>query len=98
MTAWVDELVTQLRKFGAEATRIEVKAASGGLPSSAKESLSAFCNSPGGGTLILGLDDSPGFRPVGLQNPRKLLSDLAAMCRDDLTPPLQPDISIDEVD
>ena len=98
MSKWLDGLITELRKFGAEATRVEVKAAGGGLPSSAKESLSAFCNSPGGGTLVLGLDDSPGFRPIGLQNPRKLLSDLAAMCRDDLTPPLQPHVSIDEID
>ncbi|XVV13207.1 ATP-binding protein [Actinoplanes sp. CA-131856] len=98
MSEWLDGLITELRKFGSEATRVEVKAAIGGLPSSAKESLSAFSNSPGGGALILGLDDTPGFRAVGLQNPRKLLTDLAHMCRDDITPPLQPEIFIGEVD
>src|SRR5690349_1542812 len=95
---WLEGLVAELRKFGSEATRVEVKSAAGGLPASARESLAAFCNSPGGGTLILGLDDTPGFRAVALPDPRKLLADLAAMCRDDLTPPLQPEIFIGEVD
>ncbi|MEU7996181.1 ATP-binding protein [Micromonospora sp. NPDC049060] len=98
MADWLEGLIAELRKFGAEATGVEVKAASGGLPSAAKESLSAFANSPGGGALVLGLDDTPGFRAVGLADPRKMLADLAAMCRDDLTPPLQPALTIGEVD
>jgi ATP-dependent DNA helicase RecG len=98
MADWLEGLITELRKFGSEATRVEVKAAASGLPASARESLAAFCNSPGGGTLILGLDDTPGFRPVGLPDARKLQTDLAAMCREDLTPPLQPNIFIGQVD
>ncbi|MEV0566737.1 ATP-binding protein [Dactylosporangium sp. NPDC050588] len=98
MTDGLEVLIIELRKFGSEATRVEVKSAAAGLPTSARESLSAFSNSPGGGTLILGLDDTPGFRPTGLADPRKMLADLAAMCRDDITPPLQPELTIGEVD
>ncbi|MFC0526311.1 ATP-binding protein [Phytohabitans kaempferiae] len=98
MTTWLDILVAELRKFGAEAVGVEVKASAGGLPSSAKESLSAFSNSPGGGTLVLGLDDSPGYRAVGLRDARKLQTDLASMCRSELVPPLRPQIVLGEVD
>jgi ATP-dependent DNA helicase RecG len=92
------DLVAELRKFGSEAARVEVKAASGGLPSSCRESLSALANSPGGGTLILGLAESEGFAAVGLANPAKIMSDLGDMCSDALVPPLRPIIELAEID
>ncbi len=92
------ELADALRKFGTEATGIEAKAAEGGLPKSVRETLSAFSNSPNGGSLILGLDEADNFRAVGLSDARKLQSDLVAMCRDDLAPPLRPIVSVEEVD
>ncbi|MFO6451821.1 MULTISPECIES: ATP-binding protein [unclassified Aeromicrobium] len=98
MPAGVDVLVAELRKFGAEATAVEVKRATGGLPKSARESLSSFSNTPGGGTLALGLDEAAGFAAVGLEDPAKMMADLASMCREDMVPPLKPEIEIAEVD
>ncbi len=98
MAGHAQELADALRKFGSEATNVEVKAAEGGLPASAKETLSAFANSPMGGYLMLGLDEGADFRAIGLSNPGKLQADLASMCRDDLQPPLLPSITIEDVD
>ena len=98
MAADVDVLVAELRKFGAEATAVEVKRAAGGLPKSARETLSAFSNTPGGGTLVLGLDEASGFTAFGLDDPSKMMADLASMCREDIVPPLTPEISIAEID
>jgi ATP-dependent DNA helicase RecG len=92
------DLVAELRKFGSEAARVEAKTAAGGLPAACRESIAAFANSPGGGTLILGLAEGEGFTVVGLANPAKIMSDLGDMCRDALAPPLQPAIELAEVD
>lgn len=40
-------------------------------------SLSALSNLPGGGLVILGLDEENGFAPVRLDNPQKLKQSLA---------------------
>jgi ATP-dependent DNA helicase RecG len=44
----------------------EVKAAAGGFPDNALETISAFCNTPGGGTLIFGVDENLEFEVVGV--------------------------------
>jgi ATP-dependent DNA helicase RecG len=95
---WVEALVVELRKFGAEATRIEAKAAMGGLPDSVRESISAFANTPGGGTILLGLEDRGDFPAVGLTEPGKLQTKLADWCRTLFEPPLQPEIEMALVD
>lgn len=93
-----DILIAELRKFGAEATSVEAKRAEGGLPKSARDTLSSFSNTPGGGTLVLGLDEATGFSAVGLDDPAKMMADLASMCRADMVPPLAPEIEVAEVD
>lgn len=59
-------LVARLRTAGGDSTNVEIKSASGGLPDSLASTLSALANLPGGGMIILGLDESLGFRPVPL--------------------------------
>ncbi len=98
MAGQAQELAEAVRRFGCEATNVEVKSAEGGLPSSVRETLSAFSNSPSGGSLILGLDEVAGFRALGLSDPAKMQADLASMCRDDLHPPLKPSITVEDVD
>lgn len=97
-SADLHELIAAAQAFGAEATNVEAKRAEGGLPKSSKETLSAFSNSPGGGVLILGVDEASGFSVTGVDNPGKMQSDLASMCRDEITPPLSPAISIVKLD
>lgn len=93
----VVEALAVLRRLGGEPERIEAKRASGGLPSSARETLSAFSNTEGG-TLVLGLDESDGFAVVELLDPTALRDALVQMSRDDLTPSLQIATEIVEIE
>jgi ATP-dependent DNA helicase RecG len=89
----LQNLVRRLRASGGDSTAVEVKAAAGGLPVSLIPSLSALANLPGGGTIILGLDERTGFRPVRLADPQALKQGLAGKARA-FTPPIR--LSIDD--
>lgn len=91
----VDDELVRLRRARTDLQNVEVKAARGGLPRSAKESVVAFSNA-GGGLLILGLSDGD-FLPVGVDAAR-LAQDLASSCADDMDPPVRAEIDIVEVD
>lgn len=67
-------------------TGIEVKSAAGGVPSLG-DTLCAFSNLPGGGTIILGLDEARGSIPVGLGDIAGLEGAVASMARTSVTPP-----------
>jgi ATP-dependent DNA helicase RecG len=93
----LDDLVRELRLSGGDCTDVEVKAARGGLPQSLTASLSALANLPGGGTLILGLDERAGFRPVPLADPQALKQGLAGKARA-CVPPVRLSIGDGSVD
>lgn len=90
-------MVAGLRQAGGDVTSIEVKAAAGGLPESLASTLSALANLPGGGTIILGLDERAGFRPVHLSDPQALKQGLAAKARG-FVPPVRLEIEDGTVD
>jgi ATP-dependent DNA helicase RecG len=91
------EILATLRRIGGEPTRIEAKRASGGLPKSVRETLSAFSNTDGG-TILLGVDEQSGFSVVQLKDPLALRDGLVQMSRDDITPPLQINTEIVEIE
>ena len=74
-----------------------MKSAAGGLPQSLTSTLRALANLPGGGIIILGLDERSGFRPVALEKPQDLKQGLALKARA-FTPPVQLTISDGTVD
>jgi len=80
--------LAELRAEGGDLPGIEVKSAAGGLPESIISTLCSFANRPGGGTIILGLDEAAGFAPVGLRKPREMKSALAAKARSAFDPPI----------
>lgn len=94
----VGALLAQVRKFGTEATSTELKASRTDLPKSTRETLSAFSNTPGGGILVLGVEETRGFTVSGVNDPSKIQSDLASLCRNEMQPALSPDISVLEVE
>lgn len=77
-----------LRETGGGTSSIEVKAAAGGLPESLTSTLSALANLPGGGLIVLGLDERTGFSPVSLSDPQSLKQALASKARR-FTPPVR---------
>lgn len=93
----IDDLVASLRAAGGDTTAVEVKSAAGGLPQSLTSSLSALANLPGGGRVILGLDEATGFTPVKLADPQALKQALGSVARN-LTPPVGLTIHDAEID
>lgn len=89
----VPRLLENLRLVGTDTATVEVKAAAGGLPKSVPETLSAFANGRGG-TIILGVSEAQGFRPVAGFDAVRIQEALAGACTDKLQPPLRPEIEI----
>lgn len=81
-------LVVDLRHKGSDTAEIEVKRATGGFPDSLLPTVSAFANTPGGGTIIFGLNESAGFAPVGVYDPAACRATLATKARRALDPPV----------
>lgn len=94
----ISDLIVSLRATGTDSVSVEVKAAEGGLPKSMASSLSALANLPGGGRVVLGLDEMTGFRAVGLQDPEGLKAGLASLARQGLVPPMVLALHDAEVD
>jgi len=97
LDAELAEIIGNLRVLGADIADVEVKNASGGLPKSLRETLSAFSNTRGG-VVILGLDEGRGFTPAGLRDPARLAADLGSMCSSEMEPAVRPLIRIHQFD
>jgi ATP-dependent DNA helicase RecG len=89
-TAELATIIADLRSEGSDTPEVEVKLASGGFPQTVAPTLSAFANTPGGGTLIFGLDESDGFAPAGVYDVSACKAALASAARLSLEPPLSP--------
>jgi ATP-dependent DNA helicase RecG len=91
------ESLEQLQRQGTEQTSVEAKRARDGVPKRIWETLSAFANTPGGGVLLLGVDEEAGFAPTGVTNPAKIQADLGAVAAQ-MEPPLRPLLQVFEID
>ncbi|MCF7551037.1 RNA-binding domain-containing protein [Pseudonocardia sp. WMMC193] len=81
-------LVADLRAEGSDLAEVEVKRAQRGFPDSLAPTLSAFGNTPGGGTVIFGLDENAGFQAVGVYDASECKRALGAAVRNSVEPPL----------
>lgn len=91
----LDEIVAHLRSRKGDYTDIEVKSGAGGLPDSLDSTLCAFANRPGGGTIIIGLDESQRFRPVDLDQPHQMAQQIVNKARSRFHPPIVVNIDAD---
>lgn len=78
-----------LRAEGSDVAQVEVKRAAGGYPTAQMPpTLSAFGNRPGGGIVVLGLDEDTGFSAVGVGDAAACKAALASQARQAVRPPL----------
>lgn len=83
-----------MRNRRGEMPGVEVKSAAGGLPDSITETMSAFANLPGGGLIILGLDEATGFRPTRLKDAGGLAGGIASRARQSFQPEIHVDVDV----
>lgn len=90
-------ILEDLKRFSTDHQHVEAKAAANGLPRRLWQTISAFANTTGGGTLILGVAEEEDFTVVGVHDPKKSSQDLASIC-DDMMPPVRALIELHEVE
>ncbi|MCG2797973.1 MAG: putative DNA binding domain-containing protein [Cellulomonas sp.] len=93
----VAELLDSLRRIGGEPEGVEAKSGAGGFPASVRETLVAFANTDGG-TILIGVDEAAGFAVVPIVDISRYRDNLVALARDSITPPLQIETEIVEID
>ena len=92
-----EEIIRTMRAVGADLRQVEAKRAKGELPDKLWTSVSAFANSPGGGVVMLGVDEKSGFEITGVNNAGKLQQDLAAVFAN-MHPKIQGSIDVLSLD
>lgn len=75
----------EFRQIKRDATDVEVKRASK-LPGNLPETMCAFANMPGGGAVILGVDERDNFAVVGVDNAHELAARVVDQTRSSVTP------------
>lgn len=88
-------IIEQLRRDNSDSRTVEAKSAQGGVPSSIATTLSAFANTPGGGDILLGIDESSGFKSVAIDS-SALKTAMVSIARQALSPPLS--LEFEDVD
>ncbi|MFZ4440533.1 MAG: ATP-binding protein [Syntrophales bacterium] len=87
-------IIAEVQKLQSELDDLEVKAAQKGTPQRLFEALSAFSNRPGGGVLLLGLDESKRFENVGVGNAHRLQEEISHLAAAEMEPPLRPEFTV----
>src|SRR3990167_2109264 len=74
-------IIESLKDAQADTSFVEIKSCAGGFPQRIWESISAFANTPGGGIIILGVEENSGdIKIVGIKNPAKFQKDFQETC------------------
>ena len=92
------DVLALLRFEGSDNQQYEVKAAMGGFPESAINTICAFANTPGGGVLILGVDERDDFRVVGVYDSKACQQTLANTAKNGFNVAIELSLSLIELD
>ena len=90
-------LVDQVRQRKMEPDAVEVRWLTSTHPRSTTRSPPS-ATAPGGGVLLLGLDEKQGFRVIGVGKVQKVQSEIANWARDQMEPPLNLQFTVDEIE
>ncbi|MEU4362766.1 ATP-binding protein [Promicromonospora sp. NPDC023987] len=94
----VEDIVDLLCAEGSDVSGIEAKAAHQGYPQDLAPTLSAFANMPGGGVIVLGLNERSGFEAVGVYDVADAQARLASQARKAVAPPLQVSFTTGDIE
>ena len=83
---------------GSDNQRYEVKAAKDGFPETTVNTLCAFANTPDGGVMIFGVDETESFKLVGVYNAKDCQQRLANLAKNSFNNHLELSIELVEVD
>ncbi|MDO4883390.1 MAG: ATP-binding protein [Rothia sp. (in: high G+C Gram-positive bacteria)] len=83
----LENTLLELRRYGSDTHRLEVKKARDGYPKSLDDTLCSFSNIHGGGTIICGVAEKENFKPVGVYDIAQLEKTIASKLRKQLVPP-----------
>ena len=83
----LENTLLDLRRYGGDTHRIEVKKAHEAYPKSLDDTLCSFSNIHGGGTIICGVAEKENFKPVGVYDIDRLEKTVASKLRKQLVPP-----------
>ncbi|MGN1277427.1 MAG: ATP-binding protein [Floccifex sp.] len=76
----LDELIKKIIEMQADEQTIEVKKAHDGTPKRLYDTLSSFSNQDEGGIIVFGLDETQGFKPVGVYDLQDLQKKVTEQC------------------
>lgn len=92
------EIIRSLSDAQTDTSFVEIKACTGGFPKRIWETISAFANTPGGGAIVLGVEEkASGVEVVGVKDAGKFQKDLGEICAK-MQPPIRALIEIHKLD
>jgi ATP-dependent DNA helicase RecG len=91
-----EALVRRFQRTCCEQKDAEAKKARRSIPEHLYQALSGFANHPGGGVVILGLDEAQGFATTGVEDPQLIQDHLTAMAGN-MVPALRLDVTVHEL-
>lgn len=92
------QLIAEIQECRSELPNVDAKSAGAGTPKRLFESLSAFSNHVGGGTVILGLDESRLFEVTGVGDAHRIQEDVSSLANSEMEPVLRPEFTIERID
>jgi len=90
----LNEILDILRRERSDNRQYEAKAAAKGFPQSIAKTICAFANMPGGGTIIMGVDERQDFAVTGVYDAKNCQHTLANYAQKEYTVPILIDISL----
>ncbi len=93
----LNKLVLEIIKQKTEKQNIELKAANKGCPTRLFDTLSSFSNQDEGGVIIFGIDESKGYKIVGVYDAQDLQKKVTEQCKQ-MEPMVRALFTICEID
>lgn len=97
LTEELIELAKKVCKQKAEGQTIEVKAAHIDCPKRLYDTLSSFSNQDSGGVILFGIDETAGFKVVGIYDAQDIQKKVTEQCQQ-MEPPVRAVFTIAEMD